>query len=138
MALYLYAWPLLGLSGYQWLIYLLHKSSCSFSANTSALASSRLPRATARRLRKSAPAFTSLFMVSAETQDNMSSKSSLCHCNYTTCITFLVGALFAAITTLPAADTSPGPLIFITSRDLCALCVNASAWHFRALAAALC
>lgn len=60
---YLYAWPLVGQSGYQWSSYLSHKSFWSFSANSSALASPSLPRATIRRLRKWTPAFTSLFMI---------------------------------------------------------------------------
>lgn len=68
---YLYACPLLGLSGYQWFAYLAHRCFSSFSANSSALVSSSRPHATAIRLRKPTPAFTSLFMVSAESNKNI-------------------------------------------------------------------
>lgn len=68
---YLYACPLLGLSGYQWFSYLSHRSFCSVWANSSALDSSTFPHATAIRLMNPTPAFTSLFIVSAELNKNL-------------------------------------------------------------------
>lgn len=88
---YLYACPLLGLSGYQWFSYLSHRCFSSFSANSSALVSSSFPHATAIRFRKLTPALTSCFMVSAESNKKIknSLQDSVICCNQIpNCYTF--------------------------------------------------